>query len=97
MGKLHIYKPGQPVEVIERDQCPSLAEMQAMVGGYIEIVDVMFNGKRCQMIVDEDGFGKQLRVNESATTIYHATALRRGASPLPIVGTAVVFEGVRIT
>src|SRR6185503_12493385 len=41
MGKLHIFKPGEPVEVIERSTSPSLREMQALIGGgYIEVVDV---------------------------------------------------------
>lgn len=97
MGKLHIFKSGQPVEVVERTTSLSRREMQAMVGrGTVEVVDVLFNGKRCQMIVDEDGIGKSLPINDAATEIYHAYALQRGAMPFPIVGTAVVFEGIRI-
>ena len=56
-------------------------QAKEFIGGYFEFVHVLFNGERCDMIVDEDGIMKQLPVNAVATEIYYAASRARGVEP----------------
>ena len=56
--------------------------MQDFVGGHIEIVSVLYLGKKAHMIVHEEGMILQLPVNGTATEIYHAATKARGVDPL---------------
>lgn len=60
-----------------------LAELQTLVGGYIEVV-VTHDGK--YLVIDEEGKLKQKPVNAEATKLY-----RYGAHD-PIVGDAIVID-----
>lgn len=60
---------GATVEPSHRD--PTLEQMQCMVGGYIELVHVLHNGKRTTMVVHDEGACIPLSINRAATEIYH--------------------------
>lgn len=94
MGQIvRLNTDGAPV-ITEAHKHPTLEELQEIVGGYIEIVYVMYGGKRIQMIVNEDGHAMSLPLNREATHIYHATAALRGyRTEHPIVGDAVLLVG----
>lgn len=76
---------------------PSLKQLQKIVGGYIEIVNIYWMGKRAQMIVDEQGRVKGKLLNPIATGLYGAMALINkttspdDALPEPIVGDVVLL------
>ena len=59
---------------------PTLEEAQAMVGGYVVMA---LNQPYRQVLVDEDGFAKELPDNEEASTLCGYT----------VVGNAIVLEG----
>lgn len=82
---------------------PPLKEMQEYVDGYIEHVNVLYEGRRQHMFVNEMGAISTnergpLPVNERATEIYqNASVTLRGASPanLPkIHGNAILLIDV---
>lgn len=52
----------------------SLAELQSLVGGYVELVTV---GHGNILLVDEDGLAKQLPINLAATDIAQKTIVGR--------------------
>lgn len=64
-----IYKTsGEVIEIKPKNGTDfSLSELQSIVGGYIEIID-LFNGKI--MVVNEEGKLIGLEVNHKATEIY---------------------------
>tara|TARA_R110002110_G_scaffold2739_10_gene13115 strand:+ start:862 stop:1458 length:597 start_codon:yes stop_codon:yes gene_type:complete len=68
------------------DNPPTLEELQAKVGGYIEIIQL---SDRSQLCVDEDGLMKNLPVNAKASEL----AARLGRNPSRIVGNAVHLKG----
>lgn len=76
---------------------PSLEQLQKIVGGYIEIVNIYWMGKRAQMIVDEEGRMKGNKLNPIATGLYGAMALINKTTPAddalpePIVGDVVLL------
>lgn len=98
-----IYKPTG--EKQESNEKLSLGEMQKIVGGYVEQVYVLHNGKRCTMFVNEEGAiavkGRDpLPMNRAATEIYHTYVLSQGKLrqhqivDLPrIYGVAIVYDG----
>lgn len=102
---MHIYKPmgdGRMVihyEKREVEECPSLSELQEIVGGLIEIVQVSFRDdpnaeyEMCDMIINEDGLGLGLPVNLTATRLMAETY---PDYPAYIVGPAIVFEGFKL-
>ena len=89
---------------LDMDEDPSLAEIReavapSLAGGRPEHVTVLYEGRRADMFVDEDGFEKDLPRNEAATTLYRASWMERhpGTDPedLPwIAGTAVLFDRI---
>jgi hypothetical protein len=48
---------------------PTLEEMQKIVGGYIQMIEIMFLNEPGQMIMHEEGKIKGLPVNHKATAI----------------------------
>ncbi len=63
-------------------QEPTLRDMQDFVGGNIEIVNVLYLGKRCHMVVHEEGLIRELPKNLVATEIYYTASRQRGVEPL---------------
>lgn len=96
MPIMHIIEPLQTtMQVIE--ESPSLEELQKLVGGYIEVVNVIFNGNSSQMIINEEGKLNVLPYNAIATKILQQTAKNKGYINLDyIVGTAIILEGIRL-
>ncbi len=67
----------------------TLAELQAFVDGYIEIVAAPpdSHGRTCYLVINEDGKARQLPVNEIATLAFHLA----GGNPFDvIVGDALI-------
>lgn len=94
MGQIIRLNTEDAPVISEAQQHPTLQELQEIVGGYIEIVYVMYGGKRVQLIVNEDGHAMRLPLNREATHIYHVTAALRGYRTChPIVGNAVLLVG----
>jgi len=95
---MHIYRPmGKNTIVIEYrkeevEKCPSLEELQEIVGGLIELTSVDFNGERCDMIVNEEGLLYNLPFNSTATRLMQETYDGYGH----IVGPAIIFEGFKL-
>lgn len=99
-------RPGQQDEAdeIEWSASPGLTALHDLLrplldGGQPEHVTVLWDGRRADMFVDEDGVQKRLPVNVAATAIYRAAWLRRnpGTDPnsMPAIhGTAVLFERI---
>ena len=84
-----IMRPGQPtesrdVELLDR---PNFDELDRLIkpllnGGHVEHVYVLWQDKRADMFVDEDGHAKMLPRNEEATAIYRAATMSgRTATP----------------
>lgn len=103
MGKMLILKPvslGHLIGVHRNfkkiTQPPTLKELQEIVEGYIEIVDILYKDKPCQMIVNEDGKLKDLPINSKATEIYVKSARLSGHTPDVIFGNVVVLEDIRV-
>lgn len=103
--KYHIIDPSGAVT---NDECgrgglPDVT-MRRIIGGHIEVVHVLFNGERVDMVVNETGCMKgvpALPVNARATAIYW-TATLEGRTPvkwepltMPLVhGVAILYEGM---
>ena len=64
------------------DKQPTLQEAQAFVGGTVELLMI----DDTQMLINEDGLGLRLPINEAATTYYGR----------PIVGPAMVLSGAAL-
>jgi len=92
MAYLHIIHPIFPVRTIVTFSQPSLEELQKLVGGYIAVVKVFYNNKKCQMIINEEGKLLDMLPNELATKIYHE---RRDTEDY-IAGTAIILENIEI-
>jgi len=69
----------------------TLAELQAFVGGYIEVVRAPFtemdSGDPFWLVLNEDGKREQLAVNRQATYLYHQAG---GALDDRIVGNVLL-------
>jgi len=59
---------------------PTLAEAQEMIGGYVTFI---VNEPDKQVLVDEDGFAKELDKNHEATFVANT----------PVFGNAIVLKG----
>ena len=97
-GKLTIYRPNQPAEVRElKDRRPTLEELQALVGDYIQRVPGMsrtFDGERCVAYCDENGGLKNLPRNRDATVLWISKG-NQAFAPGFLVGNVVVLSGDR--
>ena len=95
---MHIYRPiGDTTIMIEYEKrevekCPTLDELQEIVGGLIELVTVNFEGAECDMIINEEGLIYNLPFNSTGTRLMQETYNGYGH----IVGPAIVFEGFRL-
>ena len=78
MGTLHYIYHDKPEMVMPATKAPNLATMQEFVGGDIEHVTVLYNGKRTSMFVNDMGAMNGLPVNEAATKVYWAASAARG-------------------
>ena len=95
---MHIYRPFGETTIVteyekrEVDECPSLSELQEIVGGLIELVRVNFEGKEVDMIINEEGLIYNLPFNATATRLMQETYDGYGH----IVGPALIFEGFKL-
>lgn len=88
-----LLSDGTTIESTHRD--PNLEQMQCIVGGYIELVSVLHNGKRTTMVVNEEGACNGMPINRAATEIYHEFAqfVGRDWKGAPYIhGDAILFE-----
>jgi len=98
-----IYRPGvmlPEMATLDMAEEPTYAEIRAIMRPWfgdptaeVERVNVLFRNARHDMMVDENGAHKILRVNEAATLIYHEASRAAGRSLIgaaPIFGVAVV-------
>ena len=97
----HVYEPGKLkpiVGAVDWPKKPTYDDIKALtrqhIDGWLEHVTVLFEGKRCDMLVDEEGLLKHLPLNEAATRIYWT--MSGATSGSPIVGTAILFPERRI-
>lgn len=86
------------VTIVQQETAPSLEEMQKYVGGYIEVVNVLVDGKPMQMIVNEEGLIQELPVNVIASKHYATIGLMhyRSFPPTPICGNAILLRGIQL-
>lgn len=84
----------EPVLKEEAVVAPDLERMKAYVGGFIEVVHVLYFGKPTQMVANEEGLLIGLPFNMRATSLYHLNHIHtRGEFPdSPIVGNAIVLH-----
>ena len=77
----------KPITTYIDDRELTLEELQGIVGGYIQVVEI--NNGKTHIIMDEEGKLKNKSINEEATKIWEDWY----GSPLPdvIVGDAVVL------
>lgn len=98
MGTLHYYLADGSYDTSQADTAPQQSDLQAFVGGCVEVVWVLFRGKRAAMLVNEDGHRLGLPFNSRGTEIYHEVARQRGqCNPNPILGNALVLEDIELT
>lgn len=98
---LHILFVNGEVVTCQQKTLPSRTELQKIVDGDIEYVNVLFKGKKSTMIVNEIGAkNPPLPVNARATAIYCTHSLKTEPfvfdilnSPL-IHGTVVLLDGI---
>lgn len=83
---LHIYLTDGSVEKRHAPKKPTLEEMQELVGGYIEFVNVTHEGHKRTMVVNEEGLLQDVVIHNAK-----ASAIAQRV----IVGTAFVMEGYR--
>ena len=81
---IRIIKPDGTEEGWQGDRHPTLGEMQAWVGGYIEHLTVSCKGRSVDALVNEEGKLNGLPRNDKAT--------RMLLYPDVVVGNMVVFE-----
>lgn len=97
MGFIHWIGIDGTETVEQTDEEPSLERMQDFVGGYIELIPIVYNGHRAQMYVNEVGAIAGLPQNPTATKIIREMS-RQMARPLNlnfpgVLGPAVILEG----
>lgn len=98
MGTLHYYFADGGYDASLADEAPQLSDLQEFIGGYVEVVWVLFRGKRAAMLVNEDGHRLGLPFNSRGTEIYHEFARQRGqCNPNPILGNALVLEDIELS
>ena len=69
---------------------PTLEELQAAVGGYIELLWCMWLGQPAMMFLDEEGKLKHKETNYKATHIAHTSGI---AANDRVVGDVVLLVG----
>jgi hypothetical protein len=73
-----------------RDQVLTLEEMQAFVGGQIQVVPIVFNKIWSSMILNEEGKLRGFPVNITASMLYQRSNRTTGDF---IVGDVLIVEG----
>jgi hypothetical protein len=63
---IHILPDGKE-HIIQENSYPNLDRYQELVGGYIERIICKYKGKRCEMLINEEGKLKQLPFNAKAS------------------------------
>jgi hypothetical protein len=58
--------------IYSNDKEPTGKELREMVGGWLEMVNVIYEGRQCQAIINEEGKLNNLPVNYEATSMYHS-------------------------
>ena len=86
MKYIHIYHMDGNYEKREAPTKPTLKEMQELVGGYIEPLQVRHEGKSRTMVVNEEGLLMNLPRNPGASAIAGTV----------IVGNVFILEGYRL-
>lgn len=67
---VHIKATGE-VNRINQSTRPNLAQLKALVGGYIEYIGgIKYDGHNCYMWCNEEGKFKRLPINERATKLF---------------------------
>lgn len=98
-----VLLPGESVGYAIVSGCElTLEELQALVGGYIQVTTCRYNGQDLQMVVNEDGRVYDLEPNLRATGWHHSslgmTVIRRLPNCMPyILGVAVVPYNWRLS
>lgn len=72
---------------------PDLEEMHIFVEGYVQPLKVTYEGRKCTMVCNEDGFALGLSPNNTATNIVQATY---GEGSQKIVGNVIILVGYRL-
>ncbi len=67
--KVILIKADGTRQQLTPEKKPTLKEMQAWVGGYIEPIHVRYEGKKVTMVVNEEGDLKKLPFNKEASNI----------------------------
>lgn len=83
MGKIHWIPVDvlKPERIEESDKIPTSDDMRIFVDGWLEFVNVLYEGKfPTVMVVNEEGRLNDLPVNERATEIYWAASAARGVN-----------------
>jgi hypothetical protein len=105
--RMLVLKMDQTEEIITQDDYPELSQLQELVGGYIERVQLHLDDDtakelECQdifpeMMVNENGLAEELELNINGTKLYWQTATNNGHNTQnPIVGDAVVFQNFKL-
>ena len=81
--RVTIIRADNSVEILKPDKKPTLEQMQKWVGGYIETLDVRYEGKAGTMVVNEEGRIYNLSPNLVASEI----------AGLLILGDVFILEG----
>jgi Domain of unknown function (DUF3846) len=74
-GRLLVIEPFQPERIIDwKDDTvgmeePPLSLLQGLVGGYIEAIDVVYQGRTCPAYFAEEGALRNLPPNREASRI----------------------------
>lgn len=92
---------GYTDEVVELEEDPGYDELKRLVGGMIQVVPnfEMFKGRKCEVLVDEEGLLKRLPINRRMTLAWRNDLTRQvgpdGWDPSMAVlcGKAVVVYG----
>lgn len=91
---VYILKADGSIDASTQDKAPTLEQMQAAVGGYIETVPYFTaycNHKRGQCYANEDGILKGLPVNTKATELWRQNVERYGATLRQLLHGNVIF------
>jgi hypothetical protein len=91
-GKLTILKPDGSREITELDRKAELKELQAAVGGWIEIVPAFytFEGNDCIVFCNEEGKADRLPINYLATAAWYGV---NGPHGDVLVGDVLICQG----
>ncbi len=74
-------QPDGSEEIHHLDHDPTLTQMQEFVGGNVDIIQVLYLGKPCHMVVHDEGMLIPLPKNLVATEIYYTASRARGVEP----------------